>query len=82
MLSLGDAFSFGDAFSWRRFLLATPSFLATPIATSNGEKIKSKNQDKVFLKLVFSFIWVTSIKNPGKGKRASPFYKTVTSLLT
>ena len=80
--SLGDAFScrrlllatpsLGDAFYWRRLLLATPSFLPTPIAASNGEKIKTKNQGKVFLKLVFSFIWVTSLKNPGKGKRASP----------
>ena len=59
-------------FSWRRLLLGDAFFLATPVAASNGKKIKTKNQGKVFLELIFSFIWVTSLKNPGKGKRASP----------
>ena len=58
---LGDAFYFGGAF-----------FLATPVTASNGKKIKTKNQGKVFLELLFSFIWVTSLKNPRKGKRVSP----------
>jgi len=58
---LGDAFYLGDAF-----------FLATPVAVSNGKKIKTKKQGKVFLELLFSFIWVTSLKNPRKGKRVFP----------
>jgi len=76
---LGDAFYLGDT-----LLLATAPFLATPrlgdaffvamhVAASNRKKIKTKNQGKGFLKLVFPFIRVTSLKNPGKGKRASPF---------
>ena len=56
----GDAYFLGDAF-----------LLATPIAASNGEKIKTKNQSKVFSQTCFSFIWVTSLKNPRKGKRVS-----------
>ena len=80
--SLGDAFFLGDAFSWRRLLLATPSFLVTPIAASNGEKIKTKNQGKVFLKLVFFLYLGDLIKKPRKGKKSIPFNKTVTSLLT
>ena len=69
---LGDAFFLATPSFWRRLLLATPSFLVTPIAASNREKIKTKNQSKVFSQTCFSFIWVTSLKNPGKGKRASP----------
>ena len=65
-------FLLGDAFSWQRLLLATPYFLATPVAASNRKKIKTKNQGKVFLELLFSFIRVTSLKNPRKGKRVSP----------
>ena len=66
-LSLGDAFFLGDA-----FYLGGAFLLPTPVAASNGKKIKTKNQGKVFLELIFSFIRVTSLKNPRKGKRVSP----------
>ena len=59
MLSLGDAFFLGGAF-----------FVAMPVAASNRKKIKTKNQGKVFLELVFSFYLGLG---SGKGKRASPF---------
>ena len=62
------------------FFLATPSLLATPLATSNGEKIKTENQGKVFSQTCFSFIWLL-IKKPRKGKKSVPFNKTVTQLL-
>ena len=75
----GDALFLATLSSWRRLSFwATPSFLATPsllpmpIAASNGEKIKTENQGKVFSQTCFSFIWVTSLKNPGRGERASP----------
>jgi len=77
-LSLGDAFFLRDAFFLATlsprdaFFLGDAFFLATPVAASNGKKIKTKNQGKVFLELAFYFIWVTSLKIPGKGKRASP----------
>jgi len=92
----GDASPWRRLLSWRRLDWATPSprrhltlatlllsnafFMAMPVAASNRKKIKTKNQGKVFLELVFPFIWVTSLKNPGKGKKSVPFNKTVTLL--
>ena len=60
-LSLGDAFFLGDA-----------SFHGDACRRFERKKIKTKNQGKVFLELLFSFIRVTSLKNPRKGKRVSP----------
>jgi len=80
--SFGDAFfsatpPLGDA-----FFLATPSFLATPVAASNGKRIKTKNQGKVFLESSFFFYSGDLIKKPPKGKKSVPFNKIVTWLLT
>ena len=75
--SLGDAFFVGDA-----FFPGDAFFLATPVATSNGKKIKTKNQGKVFLELLFSFYLGDLVKKPPKGKKSVPFNKTVTWLLT
>ena len=68
---LGDAFSWrrlllGDAFSWRRLLLGDA------FAASNGKRVKTKNKARFFSNLLFSFIRVTSLKNPRKGKRVFP----------
>jgi len=56
-LSLGDAFFLGDA-----------SFLGDACRRFERKKIKTKNQGKVFLELLFSFIRVTSLKNPEREK--------------
>ena len=87
MSSLGDAFCLGDALTGQRLRLgdALPwwrLFLATPVTASNGQKIKAKNQGKVFLKLVLFFYLGDLIKKPRKGKKSVPFYKIVTLLLT
>ena len=71
----------GDAYAW-----VTPSTLAMPslgdaFATSNGKKIKTKNQGKVFLELLFSFYLGDLVKKPPKGKKSVPFNKIVTWLL-
>jgi len=94
---LGDAFSwrrFGDTFflatpsSWRRhllgdaFYLGGAFFLAMPVAASNGKTIKTKNQGKVFLELLFFFYLGDLVKKPPKGKKSVPFNKIVTWLLT
>ena len=68
----GDAFFLGDA-----CVSETPSFLATRVFGDTcrhfeREKDKDWNQGKVFLELLFLFIWVTSLKNPRKGKWVSP----------
>jgi len=91
---LGDAFYLGDGFSrrrllsWRRLLLGDAFylggafFLATPVAASNGKKIKTKNQGKVFLELLFFFYLGDLVKKSPKGKKSVPFNKIVTLLLT
>jgi len=73
----------GDAYAW-----ATPSTLATPASwrrlspLRTGKKIKTTNQGKVFLELLFSFYLGDLVKKPPKGKKSVPFNKIVTWLLT
>ena len=75
---LGDAYvwrrvclatrMFGDAYVWRRLssLRVFVLYLFTPWSyTSSGKKIKT--EARFFLNF-FSFIWVTSLKNPEREK--------------
>ena len=66
------------AFTWatpshgRRLYLGDAFFLGDASHYFKRRKIKTENQDTSFSQLVLPFIRVTSLKNPRKGKRASP----------
>ena len=76
---LGDAFLLGDA-----FFLGDTFFTSDASRYFKQRKIETENQGTVFFfsNLFFSFIWVTSLKNPGKGKKASPLTRLLHSCFT